>query len=62
MTIVLELTGERHVVARREADPRIVWTACGRRVAAVGIHRHPRARRCSECFYGAPSARQEQVA
>lgn len=62
MTIVLELTGERHIVTHREADPRICWTACGRRIANVGHRRHLRARRCSECFYGARSALQDVAA
>lgn len=62
MTVVLELTGERHIVNHREADPRIVWTVCGRRIAAIGHRRHPRAHRCAECFYGATSARERAVA
>lgn len=41
MTVVVDLTGERHRVVRRDADPRIVWTACGIRVALFGKG-HPR--------------------
>lgn len=61
-TIVLELTAERHVITHREADPRIVWTACGRRIADVGRRVHLRPHRCAECFHGASSARQERIA
>ena len=33
MSITVLLTGERHRVASVEADPRIVRTACGERIA-----------------------------
>lgn len=44
-TVVVDLTGERHRVVDVEADPRVVVTACGIRVA-LGGQGHPRPRQC----------------
>lgn len=36
MTVIVRLTGERHLVNGVDADTRIVWTRCGQVVARVG--------------------------